>query len=378
MKIVFDSRCFFEQKTGVGHYAYGLLKALLETDSANAYTLFYGLTAKSSRKPLSEFKKEGVTNILIRWPGRLFDIFVDRFPSIPVDRLIGDYDVFHCPNFVPPPLKGNVVITVHDMAYQLYPSFFPETIRRSLTRHLDGSARMAKRIIADSENTKKDITKYLNFDSRKISVVHPAAGDNFKPMDDFTLIESVKQQYGIDGNYIGFFATLEPRKNAVALVQAYNILKKRIKGFGHKLVLAGSPGWQNEDVFSYITSLGLTNDVLVTGYVPDDDLPVLLNGAAVSVYPSLYEGFGLPPLEAMACGTPVITSNTSSLPEVVGDAGIMVDPEDIVGLADAIESVLSDEKLKQEMSRKGLARAKLFSWDKAARETLKIYKDVAG
>lgn len=179
LRIVFDSRCFFEPKTGVGHYAYGLLKALLETDSENAYMLFYGLTARSSRKPLSEFRREGVTNILIRWPGRLFDIFVDRFPHIPVDRLIGEYDVFHCPNFVPPPLNGNVVITVHDMAYRVYPDFFPKNINRTLSRHLDRSAAQAKRIIADSENTKRDIVKFLSVDSRKISVIYPAGRGTF-------------------------------------------------------------------------------------------------------------------------------------------------------------------------------------------------------
>lgn len=212
---------------------------------------------------------------------------------------------------------------------------------------------------------------------RSLSYI-PRAGEHFKPIDDRRLINTAKRRYGINNEYIGFFATLEPRKNALTLIRAYSLLKKRAKGLERKLVLAGSAGWENDDVFAEIKSLGLTDDVVVTDYVPDDDLSLLMNGAEVMVYPSLYEGFGLPPLEAMACGTPVIASNTSSLPEVVGDAGIMVDPEDVEGLADAIASVLSDQGLRDEMSRKGLARAKQFSWEQAARETLKVYEDVAG
>lgn len=378
MKIVFDSRCFFEPKTGVGHYAYNLLKALLEIDWENSYALFYGMVMRPSKEHMPDFSSRGVDTILIKWPGRFFDIFVDRFPQVHVDRLVGEYDVFHCPNFVPPPLKGNVVITVHDMAYRVYPDFFPKTIRRTLSRHLDRSAAQAKRIIADSENTKRDIVKFLDIDPEKISVIYPAAGEHFKPIDDHGLINTIKRRYGINGEYIGFFATLEPRKNVVVLVQAYSQLKKRTGGLRQKLVLAGSAGWENDDVFAEIKSLGLTDDIIITDYVPDEDLPMLMSGAEVMVYPSLYEGFGLPPLEAMACGTPVITSNNSSLPEVIGDAGIMVDPEDVEGLAGAIESVLSDQGLRDEMRRKGLARAKQFSWEQAARETLKVYKDVAG
>jgi glycosyltransferase involved in cell wall biosynthesis len=377
VRIVFDSRCFFEPKTGVGHYAHNLLKTLLDLDRENDYTLFYGLTARSSRKPLPEFTRKGVTNILVRWPGRFFDIFVDKFPNVPVDRLVGEYDVFHCPNFVPPPLKGNVVITVHDMVYKVYPGFFPETIRRSLTRHLARAAGNARRVIADSASTKQDIIKFLEVDPDKISVIYPAAASYFKPIKDRRLIDAAKRRYGIDGDYIGFFATLEPRKNAISLIRAYSRLKREGQT-KHKLVLAGSTGWDSDDVFKLISKLGLESDVIGTDYVPDEDLPLLMNGAEVVVYPSLYEGFGMPPLEAMACGTPVVTSNTSSLPEVVGDAGIMINPEDVEGLADGIESVLGNPKLQEEMRQKGLAQAKKFSWEQAARETLQVYKDIAG
>lgn len=375
MRIVFDARCFFEIKTGVGYYAYNLIKHLLDIDEKNNYTLFYGVALRPSKEPLPDFSKKGVDTILIKYPGRIFDLVIDRFPSFRVDFLIGKYDVFHTPHFTPPPLRGKTIITVHDLVYCLYPQFFPDSMIRPLLRHLSRAAREAKRIIAISENTKKDLVEVLGVEPEKIVVTYLAASELFRPIDDEERISIARKKYGIDSEYIGFFGTIEPRKNVATLVKAYADLKRR-NSLSYKLVLVGQKGWKYQDVFDTIASLRLEEDVVFTEYVAEEDLPLLVNGAEVVVYPSLYEGFGLPPLEAMACGTPVITSNTSSLPEVVGDAALMVDPQSVEELSLAMERVLSDISLKEEMIHKGLERAKMFSWEKVAKETIKVYEDV--
>ena len=182
-------------------------------------------------------------------------------------------------------------------------------------------------------------------------------------------------KYSITGSFILFVGNISPRKNILALLQAFNKLKKR--GIKHKLVIAGKKDQRYEQVLKTLNELNLGGEVIFTGYVPEEDLPKLYNAADLFVYPSLYEGFGLPILEAMACGTPVVASNVSSLPEVAGDAGLLVNPQDVDALTNAMYKVLTDDKLKESLIDKGLERAKFFSWEKTARETLEVYKEVA-
>ncbi len=375
MRIVFDGRCFFGKKSGVGFYALNILKNLLEIDPADRYTLFYGMALKPYRGLLPEFSEQNIDSILFRLPGRIFDFLIDRFPSVPIDALIKDYDVFHCPSFLPPPLKGETVITVHDMAHRLHPEFSTSSINRPLMRHLPRVVREAAKIIAVSENTKKDLVDALDVDPDKIVVIYEAADTSFKPIADETAIKAAKERYGINGEYIAFFGNIEPRKNLSRLIRSY-VAAKQAAVFPHKLVIAGQQGWKYDDVFATAQELGTGGDIIFTGYIEDDDRPLLMNGARAVVYPSLYEGFGLPPLEAMACGTPVVTSNVASLPEVVGDAALMVDPLDEQALAKAIGDVLTDSALADRLIAAGLKRAKMFSWEKAARETLKVYEEV--
>jgi glycosyltransferase involved in cell wall biosynthesis len=234
------------------------------------------------------------------------------------------------------------------------------------------SIRKADIIVADSHSTKRDIIEYFGVEDEKIKVVHLGVESRFRPIGN---VEKYRLRNNLPSKMILNVGTLEPRKNVVTLIKAFKRLRE--KGFeDYKLVIAGDKGWLYEQIFKDVDHSGLKQEILFRGVVSDEDLPMFYNCADIFVYPSLYEGFGLPPLEAMACGIPVITSNTSSLPEVIGDAGIMVDPTDDKSLSDAMYSVLTDKELWQHMSNNGLQRSKIFTWEKAAKEILEIYDEV--
>jgi glycosyltransferase involved in cell wall biosynthesis len=234
------------------------------------------------------------------------------------------------------------------------------------------SIKKADIIIAVSYSTKRDIINYFEIKEEKIKVVYPGVESRFRPIRN---IKEYRLRNNLPSKMILNVGTLEPRKNVVTLIKAFKKLRKL--GFkNYKLVIAGDKGWLYKPIFDEIKSSGLQKEVLFLGCVKDEDLPILYNCADVFVYPSFYEGFGFPPLEAMACGIPVITSNTSSLPEVVDNAGIMVDPDDVNSLCNAMYNVLKDKELWHQMSKKGLERAKLFSWKETAKKILEIYDEV--
>ena len=219
------------------------------------------------------------------------------------------------------------------------------------------------------------MVKYLHIPDDKISVIQNAADEQFRPV---TLRDPEKQRleqtYRIPGPFLLFVGTLEPRKNIPALLKAYHTVRSR--GIPHKLVIAGNTGWKYEEIFAQLDRLNLRKDVIFTGYVPDSDLILLYNLADIFIYPSLYEGFGLPLLEAMACGTPVISSDVSSIPEVVGKAGILVDPTSTDRIADAIETLVRDENYRRELRHSGLIQAKRFSWERTAQQTWSVYEEI--
>jgi glycosyltransferase involved in cell wall biosynthesis len=264
------------------------------------------------------------------------------------------------------------VITVHDVISTIYPESFTAatTIRYKL--FFSRTLKSADKIIADSENTKNDLMRYYHVPDDKIKVIPLGVEKRFCRLNP-EAVEDIRRRYHLDFPFILYTGTLEPRKNLPALIKAFSVIK--LKHHHYKLVIAGMKGWKYQGIFDQVTALDLEKDVVFTGYVPDEDLPALYNAAEVFVYPSFYEGFGLPPLEAMACGCPVITSNTSSLPEVVGNAGIMIDPNDHDELVQAIDSVLSDLTLKEKLRELGQERAKEFSWEKCATETWSVYAE---
>jgi glycosyltransferase involved in cell wall biosynthesis len=372
MKIGLISNSFDLVRTGVGTYPYELTKNL--PSNKNKYLLIHGQKNKEIIGIVME--KTGFEDIIIPYPKIPLGKLIQKMFLIPLYIKKNNPDVIHDTYHFAPFLflkKFKKVITVYDIT----PILYPETHKISrIFMHkyfFSPILKSSDKIISISENTKRDIIKHFKIPEDKIKVIPLAANENFRKLDE-NETSKIKSKYNINFPFILYVGTLEPRKNIPNLLNAFYKIKKQ--GIAHKLVIAGGKGWKYKEIFETIEKLNLQNDVIFTGYVPDEDLPGLYNAADLFVYPSLYEGFGLPPLEAMQCGTPVITSNTSSLPEVVGDAGIMVNPHDIGELANKMYEVLTNKDLRKELSKKGIERAKLFSWKKCAEETLKVYESL--
>ncbi len=291
--------------------------------------------------------------------------------SLPLrsDRL--GLDVFHnTDHFLPVlPFKAKKVMTVHDLSFLRFPRFFQK--RRTLFKKalLSRSLRIADRIIADSFSTKRDLVELAGVRDDRIDVVHLAAEGIFKPVDDRSFKETVLKKYGITGRFLLFLGTLEPRKNVASLIRAYEALKD-----APCLVIAGRKGWLYEEIFKAASVSKAASRIKFIGPPDQSDLPALYSSCEAFVYPSLFEGFGIPALEAMSCGAPVVTSNVSSIPEVTGDAAVYVDPNDIASIADGIRSVLNSVELRSSLSSRGIERAAMFSWKKSAQLTLNAYE----
>lgn len=284
-------------------------------------------------------------------------------------------DLIHTPAFrLPFRSKTPIVTTILDVILFVYPHLFRLRERLTIGLYLRASSHCVEHVITISKQSRQDIQRYLGIDSARITVTYPAAASYFRPVSERDTTP-VLARYGIMSPYILSVGTLEPRKNLVRVLEAFATLHQR-HAIPHQLVLVGRRGWLEDPIFATVRKLGIEKHVHFTGYVAEADLPALYSGASVFVYPSLYEGFGIPPLEAMACGCPVVTSNCSALPEVVGDAAFQVDPKDVVQIADAIERVLTDAALAQQMCRKGLSRAEQFSWRRCAEETVAAYRHV--
>ena len=359
------------QRTGVYNYLYYLLKNMIEMGKSHEMFLIHD---KKTNDPLYKAANDV---IIPKIPFKL--TYAIGLPYITRKTKI---DILHVPahgysQIMPFFLNSNVkkILTIHDLT----PLLFPETHTKKTLQWWVSSLNLIKSrtdvIIADSLNTKNDCINYLNIPNEKIKVIPLAADSIYRPSKHKEEIrEDLEKRYGIKFPFILSVGTLEKRKNIPNLIKAFNQLKER--GTNHKLVIIGSNGWKYRDIFNTANELNLEKDVLFTGYIPNEDLVKFYNAADLFVYPSIYEGFGLPPLEAMACGCPVITSNSSSLPEVVGNAGITVDPHDYDALADKMYQILTNDSLRSKLHNKSLKRAKMFSWEKTARETWKVYEEV--
>jgi glycosyltransferase involved in cell wall biosynthesis len=290
-------------------------------------------------------------------------------------------DVFHGLDESGIPLfrkTGKYVITIHDLIPLILPWAFPRKRWLVSMAALSRVSKQADIILVPSEASKADVMRYLHVEVGRVRVIPWGCEARFKPSGKPARAAEVKERYGLPERYILFLGTLEPRKDVLTLLQAFAILRTEQSDAELRLVIAGDKGWGYREFFTTREALRLGDHVIFTGFVDEEDLPDLYRGALLFIYPSLYEGFGLPILEAMACGTPVITSTTSSMPEVAGDAAVLVEPKKPESLAAAMTSVLGDEERMAELRRRGLERAKGFSWEAVARRTLDVYTTLAG
>ena len=378
MRIAIDYTPAINQTAGIGRYTRSLVQALADIDAENEYVLFYAYSGREkppwrfADRPNFVEKAASVSDrtLAILWH-RL------RLP-LPINLLVGNVAIYHATDFVLPPLRRTSgIVTVHDLSFILFPDHADSGLVTYLERAVPPSIRRAQLVLADSENTRNDIICLLDAEPESVEVLYAGVDRRFVVIDDEEYLDTVRQRHGLAWPFVLSVGTIERRKNLSRLVQAYGRLRSRREALP-KLLIVGRRGWLYEDVFEAVADLALEDEVIFLGYVPEADLPALYNLAEVFVYPSLYEGFGLPPLEAMACGTPVVAANTSSLPEVLGDACLSVSPTDIDGLADAIDRVLSDTELRRSLRQKGLARAMRFTWEAAAQRLLELYRSAVG
>jgi len=373
MRIGIDASPILKERAGVGNYTYQLIRHLSLIDRVNQYVLFY-CHHKDVRDKIMKLENPNFESKTVRFPIKIMKVFWASVRRPKVDRWVGKVDLYHSTAFYLNPIsEGKSILTIFDVNFLAMRKFTLWSGRWHFAPKMKDYAKRSHHIITVSESSKREIIKYLNVAEEKISVIYGGYSDIFKPKADDRLSGEVKRKYNITGNYLLYVGTLEPRKNLLGLIRAY--AQSRAKD-DFILVLAGGRGWQYENIFKLVRKLKLENRIIFTGYVPENDLPGLYQGATLFVYPSFYEGFGLPPLEAMACGLPVIVSNTTSLPEVVGDAGVYVDPDYVEQISFSIDTVLSDSDLRQTLIQRSLERAKLFSWEKTAKKTLELYEQV--
>ncbi len=375
MRIGIDYTAAVQQGAGIGRYTRELVRALAKLDQSNDYVLFAaagGQRTTDSGWP-SNFQMRSVPlsdrSLAILWHRLQLPLWVEL--------VTGPVDIFHSPDFVLPPVRrAKTLLTVHDLSFMRYPECTHANLRAYLNKVVPRSVHRADLILADSQHTKNDLVELLGVKPGKIEVVYPGVEERFRPIKDQALLEQVRRRYNLPLRFILGLGTLQPRKNFTRLIEAFASVQAGKYASLH-LVIAGGRGWLYEEIFATVERLGLGGRVVFPGFVADGDLPALYNLAALFVFPSLYEGFGLPPLEAMACGTPVITSDASSLPEVVGEAGLMVEATDVTALAEAMRRVLEDDELREKMIVRGLEQARKFTWKKAAARLLSLYEAIS-
>ena len=366
MRIGIDARLVYYSQAGISQYTLRLIQGLAESDRENEFIILQSRKDKRIIVDKPNFKR-----VSLWTPSH------HRFEQYTLRMEISGLglDVLHSPDFIPPFRRHyKSIITIHDLAFLVYPHFLTKESARYYGQ-IDEAVKRTDHIIAVSESTKQDSIRLLGAPEHKITVIYESANPIYRPINDQKILAQAKGKYHITGDFILFVSTIEPRKNLPMLLKAYRRLLDSYKA-DVKLAVVGRRGWLSKEVFTFVDKLKLTNDVLFLGRVPVEDLLHLYNAAQLLVQPSFYEGFGLPPLEAMACGTPVVVSNVSSLPEVVGDAGLLVDPENASEISVAIWRVLTDEALRAELVAKGLKRAQCFSWEKTALQTLELYRRI--
>jgi glycosyltransferase involved in cell wall biosynthesis len=386
MHIGIDYTAAAWQGAGIGRYTRELIRAIVAQGAAHRYTLFYAAGGLDPDSPyVADLRQLCDAYANVRFapiplsPRRLTQLWQRLRVPAPVDLFTGPLDLLHAPDFVLPPTFARTLVTIHDLSFLVHPECAEPSMVRYLTDAVPRGLRRANVILADSQATRRDLARLLAVDPARVELVYPGVGPRFCPMAA-EATEPVRRRLGLPDRFVLFVSTLEPRKNLVRLLEAFAQvvqtedpnLQSPISNL--HLVIAGRRGWMYEDIFAAIDRLQLRERVRLLDYVHDKDLPALYNLAAAFAYPSIYEGFGIPPLEALACGTPTVTADNSSLPEVVADAAVLVSAEDVGSIASGIARVVSDEGLRARLRAAGPEQARKFTWEQAAKQVLTCYE----
>ncbi len=373
MRIGIDAHAIGARQGGNETYIRSLIKSLAEIDGDNLYTIYLanaGAAAQWREGFANRYKNFSVRLLppptpLVRVPVYLtYELF--RHPV----------DVLHVQYTAPPFCRMPVVVTIHDLAFERMPETFTRRGSFQLKLTVRRTAKKAARIATVSEYSRQDLLSIYKLPPEKVVVTYNGVESHFTPEPEIrNEPQEIRSRYGIARDFLLAVGSLQPRKNLIRLIRAYSKLRSERPDFTPQLVIVGRKLWLTHEIFDEVKKHRWADDVILTGYVADEDLPALYRAARAFVYPSLFEGFGLPPLEAMACGTPVITSGVSSLPEITGDAALLIDPNDEQTLANAMIEIVSNDRLRAELREKGIGQAKKFTWRDAAEKTLRLYQE---
>jgi len=368
MIIGIDARIPVSKKTGIGYMLSNLIPEMIKIDKKNNYKIFgHKIDIDDNNTKIYRLPKIFQRAFNLLWK-------VIRFPVANI--IFGKADIFFFTNFVDfPVIARKKILMIPDMSFRVYPQFTERKNLRFLERGVLSSIKRADKILTISENAKKEICSFYHTSTEKVEVIYLGCPNNVKVVNDLDKIEKIKNKYSIPGKYILTMGTIEPRKNLKELIKAYNKLDDGIKD-EYSLVLSGGKGWYYEEIFGIVNDMGLQERVLFTGYVDEDDVSSIYSGASLFVFPSIYEGFGLPILEAFNCGVPVLCSSSSSIPEVGGDAVMYCDPASADSIRDGIKMILADKDLSSELVEKGYEQAKKFSWKDSAKKIVEIINNL--
>ena len=374
MRIGIDYTAAVQQGGGIGRYTRNLIRALAALDRETRYTLFTAGRGDDGQGPWPD----NFCTRSVPFSDRWLNIFWQRLRlPVPVQVVTGPLDLFHSPDFVLPPTgRTPAILTIHDLSFLRFPQFFVPAFHRYLKGAVSRAVRRAQHILADSQSTRRDLGELLNVEAERVTVLYPGVESRFRPVKNVAELARVRARYALPEHFILGLGTLQPRKNFDGLIRAFRLLREhgdpRIADL--HLVIGGGRGWMFEETLTLVETSGLAGQVHFLGFVDDADLPALYTLAQVFAFPSWYEGFGLPVLEAMACGTPVVAADNSSLPEVVGEGGLLVDAADPVTLAEALHRLLSNPTLRMQLTAAGRSQAAKFRWETAAQHLLAIYR----
>jgi glycosyltransferase involved in cell wall biosynthesis len=376
MRIAIDGIPLAEPKTGIGHYTFELARGLAALAPEDDFELVAHVPIQAAIDAALDADRPLPANL--RAVHAPVNTFSSRWWTIGLPLYVQKRGVtlFHGTNYkVPLWNRCRTIVTIHDLSLLLHSHTHQEELVRRARLRLPATARMASKIITDSESVKREICEHLRIRPEKIAVVPLAPRRAFRPVAEAGAA-SARRRLGVEDDFILFVGTVEPRKNLLTLVRAFDELTRRTSLVRPQLVIAGKKGWLTEELYALVEESGLSPRILFTGYISDEDLAALYSSCRVCVYPSLYEGFGLPPLEAMSCGAPVITSRIPVIMETVGDAALLVEPTDVRELADCIHELWTSDAEQRRLSAEGIAHASRFTWERTARLTLDVYDEV--